>query len=202
MDTEAPANIVPLSTKVPVWGHVFMVSPLVIVGSRSASGEHDLAPKHMAMPLGWSNHYCFVCSPRHTTYANIAATGAFTVSFPRPEQIVQTSLAAAPREADSTKPSLAALPTFPARVVEGVLVAGCSLVLECRLERILDGFGENSLVIGEVVAASADERALRVSGEDEGDLLHEHPMLAFLSPGRFAAVAETFSFPYPVDFKL
>jgi len=202
MEKDEPASVVRLPTRSPVWGHVFMVSPLVLVGSKSPGGEHDLAPKHMAMPLGWSNHYCFVCSPRHTTYTNVVATGVFTVSFPRPEQVVQTSLAAAPREQDQTKPSLAALPTFPAREVDGVLVVGCSFFLECRLERVLDGFGENSLVIGEVVAASADEGVLRVSGQDDGDLVHEQPVLAFLSPGRFASVAETFSFPYPVDFKL
>src|SRR5512145_613255 len=103
---------VPIPTDSPVWSRFFTVAPLVLVGSRAEDGRPDIAPKHMAMPLGWQNYYCFVCSPRHTTQRNIEATREFTVSFPRAEQIVQTSMAAAGREEDDSKPALAALETF------------------------------------------------------------------------------------------
>ena len=66
----------------------------------------------------------------------------------------------------------------------------------------MDGFGRNTLIVGRVVAASVDERALRVSDGDDADLIREEPLLAYLSPGRFASVSESFSFPYHVDFKL
>jgi len=193
---------VSIPTDSPVWKSFFMVAPLVIVGSREADGGHDLAPKHMAMPLGWQNYYCFVCSPRHATQRNIEARPEFTVSFPRAGQIVETSMAAAPREEDRSKPSLAAVETFPASKVDGVLVKDAYLWLECRLERIVDGFGENSLIVGEVVAAEVDERALRASDSDDGDVIHASPLLAYLSPGRFAAVGESYSFPFPVNFRL
>ena len=114
---EKPAHRpIPVSTETPIWSRFFTVAPLVIVGTREGDG-HDLAPKHMAMPLGWDNYFCFVCSPQHATQSNAQRTGQFTVSFPRPEQIVEASLAAAPREEDSSKPSLAAIPTSsrPAR---------------------------------------------------------------------------------------
>jgi flavin reductase (DIM6/NTAB) family NADH-FMN oxidoreductase RutF len=199
-----PSNqrTVPVPTDTPVWSRFFTVAPLVLVGSRSDEGDPDLAPKHMAMPLGWQNYYCFVCSPRHTTQRNIEATGEFTVSFPRAEQVVQTSMAAAGREQDDSKPSLAALETFPASVVDGVLVKDAYLWLECRLERIIGGFGENSLITGSVVAACVDEAALRASDSDDSDVIHASPLLAYLSPGRFASVGESFSFPFPVDFRL
>jgi len=198
----SPRPGVPIPTDSPVWGRFFTVAPLVLVATREPDGRHDIAPKHMAMPLGWQNYYCFVCSPRHATQRNIQARPEFTVSFPRAGQIVETSLAAAPREEDSSKPSLAAVETFPASKVDGVLVKDAYLWLECRLARIVDGFGENSLIVGEVVAAQVDERALRASDSDDGDVIHASPLLAYLSPGRFAAVGESFSFPFPVDFRI
>jgi flavin reductase (DIM6/NTAB) family NADH-FMN oxidoreductase RutF len=199
---ERDPGIVALPTDAPVWGRVFTVSPLVLVGTIDPNGAPDLAPKHMATPLGWSNYFAFVCSPRHGTYANAAARGVFTVSYPQPSQILQASLAAGRRQPDDSKPTLAALQTFPADVVDGVLVTGCSFWLECELDRVIDGFGENSLVIGRVVAAAADERALRDADRDDGDLIHETPLLAFLSPGRFAQIDESNAFPFPADFRL
>lgn len=196
----AEPRAVPIPVESPIWSRFFTISPLVIVGTREGDG-HDLAPKHMAMPLGWANYFCFVCSPEHATQANAERTGAFTVSFPRPGQVVEASLAAAPREQDSSKPSLAAVPTFPAREVDGVLVRDAYLWLECALERIIDGFGHSTLIIGRVVAASVDERALRASDADDADLIHEEPLLAYISPGRFARVSESFSFPFHVHSK-
>jgi flavin reductase (DIM6/NTAB) family NADH-FMN oxidoreductase RutF len=198
---EADQRTVAIPIDAPIWSRFFVVAPLVIVGSREPDGGHDLAPKHMAMPLGWQNFYCFACSPRHATQRNIERTGQYTISFPRPGQIIQTSMAAGPREPDNSKPTLAALETFAAQTVDGVLVHGCSVWLECELERIIGDFGEHSLIIGRVTAASADERALRLSDGDDADMIYDSPLLAYLSPGRFASVSESFTFPYPADFK-
>jgi flavin reductase (DIM6/NTAB) family NADH-FMN oxidoreductase RutF len=195
---DRPESIdLPVAT--PVWDHFFTVAPLVIVGTMEG-GQHDLAPKHMAMPLGWSNYFCFVCSPRHATQRNAEANGAFTVSFPRPSQIVETSMAAAPRE-DQDKPSLAAVPVFPARTVDGVLVRDAYLWLECRLDRVLDGFGDNSLVIGEIAAAAVVEGAYRSAETDDADLLAGEPLLVYVSPGRIATLAQSQAFPFPAGFR-
>lgn len=200
--TEDQQPRVAIPTDSPVWDRFFTVAPLVIVGTREGGGGYDLAPKHMAMPLGWRNFYCFVCSPRHATQHNVEATGEFTVSFPRPDQILQVSMAAGPRIEDGSKPSLAALETLPASTVDGVLVRGAYLWLECALERMVEGFGDNTLIIGRVLAASADERILRGSGADAGRPIQHPPLLAYLSPGRFASVAQSSSFPFHVDFRL
>jgi flavin reductase (DIM6/NTAB) family NADH-FMN oxidoreductase RutF len=193
-------SLTPLPVDRPIWDRVFGVFPLVLVCSKEAEGGYNLAPKHLAMPLGWENTFCFVCSPRHTTYQNIRRNSAFTVSYPRPREVVLASLAAAPRCEDHSKPSLMALPTFPARQVDGVLVEGCYLFLECTLHSIIDGFGPNSLIIGNVVAAMADEDALRTDERDEGEQIYKHPLLVYLSPGRFAEIRETRSFPFPKGF--
>jgi hypothetical protein len=51
-----------------------------------------------------------------------------------------------------------------------------------------------------VVAAAADEDALRCEDRDEAEQLYQHPLLAYLSPGRFAEVRQTTAFPYPKGF--
>jgi flavin reductase (DIM6/NTAB) family NADH-FMN oxidoreductase RutF len=186
-----PEELVPLATDQPIWDRVFSVAPLVLVGSKEEDGRFNLAPKHLAMPLGWDNYYCFVCSPRHTTYHNVRRRGMFTVSYPRPSEVLTATLAAAPRCEDHSKPTLLALPTFPARVVDGALVQGCYLYLECALHSVLDGFGPNSLIIGTVVAAAARAEALRDAERDEAEQLFHSPLLAYLSPGRFAEVRQS-----------
>jgi flavin reductase (DIM6/NTAB) family NADH-FMN oxidoreductase RutF len=200
MSTNDADRLIPLTTDRPIWDRFFTVFPLVIVGSKEEDGQYNLAPKHLAMPLGWENHYCFVCSPRHATYHNIRRHGAFTVSYPRPTEVLLASLAAATRCEDSSKPSLLVLPTLPACQVDGVMVEGCYLFLECTLDRILDGFGLNSLVIGNVVAAAAHEDALRAEERDESDQIFQFPLLAYLNPGRLAEIRQSMAFPFPKDF--
>src|ERR1035438_2888216 len=99
-------KLIPLATDRPIWDRFFGVFPLVIVGSKETDDRYNLAPKHLAMPLGWESYYCFVCSPQHTTYHNIRRHGVFTVSYPRPSEVLLASLAAAPRCEDLSKPSL------------------------------------------------------------------------------------------------
>jgi flavin reductase (DIM6/NTAB) family NADH-FMN oxidoreductase RutF len=188
---------VELDVRVPVWERVFMVAPLVLVGTREPDGSFDLAPKHLALPLSWQNHFGFVCTPRHSTYTNALRERAFTVSYPRPAQLVHTSLAASPRCADGTKPTVATLPTRPAQRVAGVLVEGASLALECELERVVEGFGENGLVVGRIVAAWADPAALIDADREPEQVLAEAPLLAYVHPGRFAEIAAAYSFPMP-----
>ena len=200
MPTDDADRLTPLATDRPVWDRFFGVFPLVIVGSKEEDGRYNLAPKHLAMPLGWENYFCFVCSPRHTTYHNVRRHGAFTVSYPRPSDVLLASLAAAPRCEDQSKPTLLVLPTVPAREVDGVLVRGCSPVLECRLHGVLDGFGPNSLIVGAVVAAAAHEDALRDAERDEGEQIFQSPLLAYLSPGRFAEIRQSTAFPVPTGF--
>jgi len=199
-----PANgvnkMIEIPTDRPIWDRFFSVFPLVLVGSKEADGNFNLAPKHLAMPLGWANYFCFVCTPSHTTYHNVRRHGQFTVSYPLLGEVLFASLAAAPREEDQSKLSLPLLPTFPARKVDGVLVDECYLHLECTLHSVLDGFGPNSLIIGNVVAAAAHEDALVSVERDAGDQLFHFPLLAYLSPGRIAEVRHTTAFPFPRGF--
>jgi len=201
MPSDIPKTVVTLNAETPIWDRFFMVFPLVVIGTRDEDGTYDLAPKHMAMPMGWHNAFGFVCTPRHRTYHNAGREHTFTVSFPRPSQVVIASLTASPRCEDASKPTLRALPTVRATQVDGVFLEDSYAYLECRLDRIIDGFGANSLITGTIIAAHIDEAALRLQEEDDADLIHQAPLLAYLSPGRFANIRESYAFPFPVDFK-
>lgn len=193
-------RLISLDLNQPLWDRFFTVAPLVIIGSKEADGNYDLAPKHLAMPFGWDNYFGFICTPSHHTYENIQREKAFTVSFPQPEQILLTSLAAAPRCDHQKKPSLSVLPTFPASKIDGVYLQHSYLFLECQLERIIDGFADNSLIVGKISAAQVDETALRRSDRDDQDILLKVPLLVYLSPGRYSIIEQSFSFPFHVGF--
>jgi len=184
-----------------IWDRCFMVAPLVLVGTRDADGATDLAPKHMAFPMGWQNYFGFVCCPRHRTYINIQRSGVFTVSYPRASQVVLASLAASARPSDGPKKVLQNFATFPATHIDGDFIEEARLFLECRHYKTLDGFGENSLITGEVVAAYAHPDCVRSTEIDDQELIHNAPLLAYLPPGRFARIDQSNAFPFPADMK-
>ena len=184
-----------------LWERFFSVFPLVVVGTREADGADDLAPKHLAMPLSWSNHFGFVCTPRHNTYANVVRQREFAVSYVRPSQTLLASLAATPRCDDGSKPITAVLPTVAATRIDAPLVEDSYLYLECELERIDDDLGENSLIVGRIVAARAAAEVLRAVDRDDGELISGAPLLAYLYPGRFAEISHSDKLPFPTGFK-
>lgn len=178
-----------------------MVAPLVLIGTREVDGTLNLAPKHMAMPMGWQNYFGFICSPRHLTHTNIERTGEFTVSYAKPSQVLYASLAASPRCECGTKPVLHCFPTFPAKKIDGEFVEDAYLFLECKIHKIIDGFGDNCLIAGVIIAAYAHPDYVRSRELDDHELIHDAPLLAYLPPGRFAAISKSNSFPFPANMK-
>ena len=185
----------------PIWDRFFTIAPLVLVGTREADGRDDVAPKHMAGPMGWQNYFGFVCTPNHGTYQNIARNRVFSVTFPKPSQWLETSLTASPRCEDGGKPSLNLVELFRSPEVNCPLVREGYLYLECELDRFVDDLGENSLIVGRVVAARVDPTYLRAGERDDQDVIYEGPLMTYVSPGRFAVVRETRSFPFPAGMK-
>lgn len=196
-------NLIQLDTREPLWNRFYTVSPLVVVGTKEGDG-YDLAPKHMVTPLGYENYFGFVCTPAHSTYHNIKEHKQFTVSFIKPDQVVMAGLAASCRCDDikAPKPVLEHLPTFPAQKVDAPFVKDSYLLMECVLDRIVDGFGDCSLIAGKIIAAYVDQDALRISDGDDASMIHDSPMLAYLAYGRFAKIEKTYAFPFPKDFSI
>ena len=200
-ESSMPGNVVAVDTTVPVWEQFFTVAPLVLIGTRDPDGALDLAPKHMVTPMGWQNYFGFVCTPRHNTCSNIARTGEFTVSYPKPSQVLITSLAASPRLAAGDKPVIDYFKTFPATEVDGRFVEDGYLYFECRHYKTIGGFGENCLITGEIVAAFADDDYLRHAEADDQETIHASPLFAYLAPGRFATIDRSNAFPFPESMK-
>ena len=186
-----PENLVTLDTRYPIWDQFFTVAPLVVIGTRESGGQYDLAPKHMVTPLGWDNYFGFVCTPSHGTYSNIQREKVFTVSFPTADSVVLASLSASPRCDDQSKPILAALPTFAAQSIDGRFLTEATLFFECELDRIVDGFGENSLIAGKIIAAHLCQQAVRRMDTDDQETLAASPLLVYVSPGRYATLDQT-----------
>ncbi len=182
------------------WERFFSVFPLVLVGTREIDGSHDIAPKHLAMPMAWGPWFGFVCTPAHRTWQNAVRTGEFTVSYPSARQVLEGTFAASPRCNGGEKPGLAAVPVVPASEVDGVLVAGSPVQLECRLERTVEGLGTNGLLIGRVVAVDVQEHLLRGPDRDDADVIEHEHLLAYVHPWRFAKIDVTQAFPLPSGF--
>jgi flavin reductase (DIM6/NTAB) family NADH-FMN oxidoreductase RutF len=197
MSDKLADDIVSLDLKAPIWERFFSLAPLVLIGTLEEDGRPDLAPKHMAMPMSWENHFGFVCTPRHATYRNIRRSGVFTVTYPRPSQVIYTSLAASPRCEEDQKAVLQAFDLVPATQIDGVFVAEGYVFLECELFKIYDDFGVNSLVTGTIRAAHVHKDSLRTTEVDDQDLIHSAPMLAYVHPWRFATIDATQRLPLP-----
>lgn len=194
-------NWVTLNVDETIWNRFYTVAPLVVIGTKEGK-EYDLAPKHMVTPLGHQNYFGFVCTPKHATYHNVKANKEFTVSFIRPNQVVLASLASSSRcgESGHEKPIIKNLPTQKGQKVDALFVDDSYLVLECSLDRIVDNFGDFSLIAGKVLAAYVKNDALRVSDIDDAQTIYNSPLLAYLAYGRFAEIKDTRTFPFPKGF--
>lgn len=195
-------NLVKLNIANSFWDQVFTVAPLIVVGTKEGT-DYDLAPKHMATPIGQSNYYAFVCTPNHSTYHNVKKTREFSVSFPIPDKIVLTSLSASPRCEDLNykKSIVDILPTEKCESIDSVFFKDSYLFLECELVKIIDGFDNYSIIAGKIKEAFVNKDYIKVFDKEEYSQIYNNPLLAYIAYGRFARINETFSFPFPKGFK-
>lgn len=178
------------------------MAPLVVIGSKEEEG-FDLAPKHMATPLGFSDFFGFVCTPRHKTYHNIKKNLRFSVSFVKPDQVLLSSLAAIPRCAVNSfsKDITNQIPTVISEKGTSIFLQDAYVMLDCVLHKIIDGFDDYSLITGRIEQAMVHKNYKIVSDEGHQKQIYDHPLLAYIAQGRFASIKETLSYPYPKDFK-
>jgi flavin reductase (DIM6/NTAB) family NADH-FMN oxidoreductase RutF len=195
-------NLIKLNLNEPLWDRFFTVAPLIVVGSKEGD-RYDLAPKHMATPVGQSKYFAFVCTPNHSTYHNIKTNKEFSVSFPIPDQLVLTSLSASPRceDIENAKPIVDVIPTLRCESIDSVFLKDAYLFLECKLFKIIDGFDEYSIIIGSIIEALVNKSYVKISEKDEQEQINKNPLLAYIANGRFAKIHETYNFPFPNGFK-
>jgi flavin reductase (DIM6/NTAB) family NADH-FMN oxidoreductase RutF len=90
-----------------------------------------------------------------------------------------------------------ALPTFAARGIDGAFMQDAYLFFECEHFKTIDGFEENSLITGRIVAAYADPDLVRGLDTEDQQTIHHSPLLAYLHPGRYTTIDHSLSFPFP-----
>lgn len=194
-------DFISLDVKESIWDHFYTVAPLVVIGSKEGKG-FDLAPKHMATPLGFSDYFGFVCTPRHKTYHNIKEHLRFSVSFVTPDQILLSSLAAMPRGSvkDFNHEITEQLPTLSSEDGKSIFLLDSYVMLDCSLYKVIDGFDDYSIITGRIENAKVHKDYKIVSDEGNQKQLYDHPLVAYIAQGRFATVKETLRYPFPKDF--
>lgn len=204
MSEQVSNSMIDITDDPNLWNRFFMVHSLIIIGSKEKNGEYNMAPKHMAMPLGVGPYIGFMATPRKTTYQNVKREKAFTVSLPQPDQLVFSSITASSREEDDEKPAIYTVPKVDARNIDGKFLKGSYLKFECTLHEIMGKFGEWEIIVGKIIAAYVHKDALREEGIDAEDasLISKNPILAYLHPGRFSIIKKSNTFPLPKDFKV
>lgn len=195
-------DFISLDVKESIWEHFYTVAPLVVIGTKEAEG-FDLAPKHMVTPLGFSDYFGFVCTPRHNTYHNAKKHARFSVSFVKPDQVLLSSLAAMPRCAvkDFSKEITDHIPTVFSNNGASIFVEDSYVMLDCSLHKIIDDFDDYSLITGKIEQARVHKNYKIISDEGHQKQIYEYPLLAYIAQGRFANIKETLSYPYPKDFQ-
>ena len=193
--TALPSPLLSLELEQPIWDRFFTVAALVVIGTRNTDGSYDLFGTHQGYPLEPANLFAFLASPLETAVANALRERAFSVSFPRPQQVVEASIAAAAATDKGPHPLAAEIQTFPAQRIDAPLLSKAQLFLECQVDRVVEDLDDRVLVIGSLVAAHLDPDCRRLSDRDDADLLRRNPLLAFVAPGRVTAIAQTDAFP-------
>jgi len=195
-------DFISLDVKESIWEHFYTVAPLVVIGTKEGEG-FDLAPKHMATPMGFSDFFGFVCTPRHKTYHNIKESQRFSVSFVKPDQILLSSLAAMPRCAVTDFPTEITnqIPTVKSNDGGAIFVRDSYVMLDCSSYKIIDGFDDYSLITGKINKAQVHKHYKIISNEGNQKQIYDHPLLAYVAQGRFASIKETMRYPYPKDFQ-
>lgn len=195
-------DFISLDVKESIWEHFYTVAPLVVIGTKEGEG-FDLAPKHMATPMGFSDFFGFVCTPRHKTYHNIKESQRFSVSFVKPDQILLSSLAAMPRCAVTDFPTEITnqIPTVKSNDGGAIFVRDSYVMLDCSSYKIIDGFDDYSLITGKINKAQVHKHYKIISNEGNQKQIYDHPLLAYVAQGRFASIKETMKYPYPKDFQ-
>ena len=70
-----------------------------------------------------------------------------------------------------------------------------------ELDRMVDDLGDNSLIIGRILAAHVHRSALRGDDREDNDIIRDKPLFAYLYPERFAIIDRSQGFPMPAGFK-
>jgi flavin reductase (DIM6/NTAB) family NADH-FMN oxidoreductase RutF len=149
-------------------------APVLLVTS-SYRGRHNALPVAYAMVLSIVPPMIGIAiHPSRHSYDVIRKTEEFAINIPTRELLHHVQYLGTLSGVDFDKLELTKLPSFRARKLDTILLEGCVGWIECSVQDALE-MGDHFLVVGRVVAVSADDDAFDGSWKlDENDLKPLH----------------------------
>jgi flavin reductase (DIM6/NTAB) family NADH-FMN oxidoreductase RutF len=120
----------------------------------------------------------------HATYEAIKTAGTFSLSFPSLDQRVEADYVGITSAKKTDKSGV--FPVFNGELAAAPMVESCPLAMECRVVEALD-LPTNTLFVGEVVGAWADEAVLE---DGKVDLARARPLLLSMTDNRYWSLGE------------
>jgi len=175
----------------------FKPESVALVTTISISGVPNVAPKTQVMPIGRKNYWAFACCGSHHTYQNVVQQGEFVINIPGPELIDHISRSSADFPLGTDEIKAAGLTALSSKIVVPPSIAECRVHIECRRYQVLDGFGNDSLIIGQVIACFGDSGFVST----DPAILREYPLLAYIHPNHYATIDRVERFSFPRNYK-
>ena len=168
------------------------VEPIVIVTSISREGVADAAVKSWITFINLKpSVVVFGCNMQHQTAKNVLATREFVVNIPSEDIVKETLMTAKPYSPETNKIESAGLTATPSAKVKPPCIEECKAHLECVLEWTKQ-YGDEIIIAGKVVSASADEDIIKSPLEERCNLLRP---IMWVGNERYAVVKESKPFP-------
>jgi len=162
-----------------------IVRPIVIISTISKEGVPNAALKTNFMNVSVLEKVAFGCFPEHDTHRNIIETREFVVNVPSEEIIEQVMVTAVDFPHNVNEIEKAGLTAIPSEKVKPPRIEECKLHLECKLN-----WRKDNIIIGEVVAASADEDLIKGSVEERQMKLGQMFLVGARMYGRIGDIRE------------
>lgn len=187
----------------------YQVNPVTLITTVDAAGRLNVAAKTQFTRVGLGRFVAFGCCPEHHTYANVLAKGEFVVNFPGPDLVAEVGLAGLPFGEDvGDEVAQCGLTAIPSEAVSVPRIEECWAHLECRLVETRH-YGNWTLIVGEVVAASVDETYVlpsRTEPREPGEVHPDgrrlvYPLLAYVYPDHYGVITEVKRFRFPEGYR-
>lgn len=160
----------------------------VLLVTTSWHGKANVMPVAYAMPLSFTPPLVGIAvHPSRHTHDMIRFSEEFAINVPGRKFLHHVQYLGSVSGKELDKLEQTKLPTIRARKVDAPLIDGCVGYVECGLEDALR-FGDHTLFVGRVVAASIDDEAFEETwllADDDYKPLH------YLGLNRYAILGET-----------
>lgn len=174
----------PLPLDKHAWRPAPLIGQIVLVTTLNEDGQSNISPKSWISMMAFKPSLIALgCNLKHWTARNILRSREFVVNIPGIELadlVWRIHTIPHPRPIERV-----GLTPVSAQKVSPPLVEECKAHLECTLVQHLE-FGEEVILLGEIVAGSVDKAALECA-----DPYQYMKMLVFLEDGKYGVIEDS-----------